>query len=583
MPVRGRLTLAAGAALLALPAFLLTPTSFQPLERRADLQGREAAWAFELDTPESLFVEGEFTVRSAGRDRADVVVVLNGVEVERVRPPTLYIQHRAMIRLPLAAVRAGGNLLEVRLDGPADATFLVHARLHNYYGISPRFPRAVLVSDEAIADSAARSGPIRRGLLFATFLAAGLGLAAAIVWLARTMTHRVSVLLAAASLLPWIVVVYSAATPLHVWMPITSLASLVAVPMFVAAIGWWVGRHRRPLARAAAIAAITLVLLEAGLRAFNYVVPSPVFHTGSYERFRGRPGARFLGSRLNSSGFHDAERAQSKPNGTYRVVAVGDSVAFGVVPWPANFLSLLEADLRRDRPAEVVNLGIPGTGPADYLALLVREGLGYSPDLVIVTFFIGNDLEAPSRRAYERSYAGTLFYFLWRLATSGSPVLSGLVSEAAVYDDEAATFSLERFMEIEVERAWVFDAAASIDAAVARVVASVAEMRRVTDHAGARLLVVLAPDEAQVSAALQDQIAGARGVGGGTLDFVRPSRQLLGALTAAGVPVLDLLPDFVREGEGRRLYKLRDTHWNLAGNRLAADLIADHLRERGGW
>jgi hypothetical protein len=38
-----------------------------------------------------------------------------------------------------------------------------------------------------------------------------------------------------------------------------------------------------------------------------------------------------------------------------------------------------------------------------------------------------------------------------------------------------------------------------------------------------------------------------------------------------------LLGPFQAEAKARRLYALRDTHWNAAGNRLAADLIYQYL------
>jgi len=40
---------------------------------------------------------------------------------------------------------------------------------------------------------------------------------------------------------------------------------------------------------------------------------------------------------------------------------------------------------------------------------------------------------------------------------------------------------------------------------------------------------------------------------------------------------LDLLAPFQQAGKSAKLYVLRDTHWNEAGNRLAADLIFQYL------
>jgi len=49
---------------------------------------------------------------------------------------------------------------------------------------------------------------------------------------------------------------------------------------------------------------------------------------------------------------------------------------------------------------ELINMGIPGTNPDHYLALMVHEGLDLRPDLVLVSFFIGNDF---SWEAYKDS------------------------------------------------------------------------------------------------------------------------------------------------------------------------------------
>ena len=60
-------------------------------------------------------------------------------------------------------------------------------------------------------------------------------------------------------------------------------------------------------------------------------------------------------------------------------------------------------------------MGVSGAQPPDYLAILADEGLAYSPDLVLVNIFIGNDFETRTPRWHERSYLTTLARALWRL------------------------------------------------------------------------------------------------------------------------------------------------------------------------
>ena len=47
-------------------------------------------------------------------------------------------------------------------------------------------------------------------------------------------------------------------------------------------------------------------------------------------------------------------------------------------------------------------------------------------------------------------------------------------------------------------------------------------------------------------------------------------------LDKLGIKYIDLLPSF-SENSGERLYRVRDTHWNIAGNQLAANIIQAHI------
>ena len=136
--------------------------------------------------------------------------------------------------------------------------------------------------------------------------------------------------------------------------------------------------------QAGVILLITLVLLELVLRAYQFFSPSFVFPTDSYNRFRGKPHSLHYDFKLNAQGFKDLELSSRKA-GVYRIVAIGDSFAFGVVPYEENYLTLLEQHIQRGTAAEVLNLGVPGIGPRDYLELFVTDGrlglarLGHRP------------------------------------------------------------------------------------------------------------------------------------------------------------------------------------------------------------
>jgi hypothetical protein len=334
------------------------------------------------------------------------------------------------------------------------------------------------------------------------------------------------------------------------------------------------------------ILAISLALGEIVLRIVHRISPSYVFHDDSYNRFRVKPGSDYYGFPINPLGFLDTDF--SKADGSsFRIVALGDSFAFGVVPYQDNYLTLLEADLgQAGLRAEVFNMGIPRTAPADYLNLLVNEGLALEPDLVLVNFYIGNDLIEThrslhwNRPLHERSHVISLLRFALRLHNRAE---GGVFHDRQVYSDDAPTFSRASYIEIIGDRAKVYlvgwdGMAASVDA----VMDAIERMRVICRRRGIPMAVVLIPEETQLDPELQAALPHTyRIYREGTMDYLQPNRILSERLGEAGIPFLDLYPAFAAAAPAQRLYKPFDSHWNIAGNRLAAEQIAGFLVERG--
>ena len=97
----------------------------------------------------------------------------------------------------------------------------------------------------------------------------------------------------------------------------------------------------------------------------------------------------------NSKGFRGTrEYAIPKPANVFRVVALGDSVVNGYgVEDEQTFSAVLEKKLSTKRPAEVVNMGVPGFGNAEELIQLEHVGFEYQPDLVILGYFVNDHFE----------------------------------------------------------------------------------------------------------------------------------------------------------------------------------------------
>jgi hypothetical protein len=134
----------------------------------------------------------------------------------------------------------------------------------------------------------------------------------------------------------------------------------------------------RVLLRVLVIVLISFVTAEVGLRIYNHFDPLPIFYDHSYKRFRGKPFAQTPGFRLNSKGFKDVEYQKEKKDGAFRILGIGDSFAYGVVPYENNYLTLVEEKLKQQGAnVELINMGIPAIGPRECLSLFVNEGLSY--------------------------------------------------------------------------------------------------------------------------------------------------------------------------------------------------------------
>jgi SGNH hydrolase-like domain, acetyltransferase AlgX len=336
------------------------------------------------------------------------------------------------------------------------------------------------------------------------------------------------------------------------------------------------------LARIVGILVISFVSGEVSIRIFNYFQPSYIFYSESYnKRFRGKPFASNGKFHLNSLGFNDKEFTPKSATG-YRIVALGDSFAFGVVPYDANYLTLIETALQKNHPnADVLNMGIIGTGPVDYWDLLKEEGLTYQPDMVLLSFFIGNDFVGPRRRRlYEFSYLSTLFYRAWKVARSYQGSLKPTPSTDVNDCDDCPTMTEGRYLKIENGRSKMYVRGyRRFDKSVDTAMTYLEKIRALCKERKIRLVVVLIPDELQINRDLEKTIHTKfhSEVADSDWDITLPNRTLAARLTKSGIDNIDLYDSFRGVGVQKRLYKPRDSHWDIAGNQLAANVIGAYI------
>lgn len=111
---------------------------------------------------------------------------------------------------------------------------------------------------------------------------------------------------------------------------------------------------------------------------------------------------------INSHGQRDREHELEPAEGVYRIVLLGDSIAWG---WGVDdgqeFATLVEGGF--DRPVEVVNLACPGYSTDQELLILERDGWRYEPDLVLLCFVLNDTVGNASLRGLGMPFAKPRF------------------------------------------------------------------------------------------------------------------------------------------------------------------------------
>lgn len=287
-------------------------------------------------------------------------------------------------------------------------------------------------------------------------------------------------------------------------------------------------------------------------------------------------------SGVNARGFNDTEWS-ADPGDAFRIVALGDSFAFGVVGYERNFLTLLEHDLsaRLGRRVEVANLGMPSMQPVEYLQILLDDGLALRPDLVLLCLYTGNDFQpAPSRSPFDaRNWRVVGFasravrYAREREFRTAPPPASG----APATSGNAPGFSDEGYLQINEGMVALLRRDST-----EKVLRGLRENLALADAIVARaqptpVAIAVLPSELQVSAALRRRVLERVGVAESDLDLDHPGRATREHFASQPIPVLDLRDALTAAESDEPTYAPRNSHWNERGNAIAAQALADGL------
>jgi len=271
---------------------------------------------------------------------------------------------------------------------------------------------------------------------------------------------------------------------------------------------------------------------------------------------------------INSHGFRTDEFINPKPAGTYRVLNLGDSVAFGwEVRQEDTYGEQLERMLNEHRDGlryEVINAGIPAWGLDTERNFLLQEGLDYQPDLVILDITVANDISDSSRdESPGVAKEGSLFQWLrdytygWPFITTQARfLLSKQLGPEAIpvlnpYREAIAYFPLDEKSQIW-EQIWSY----------------ISEMHQAAQDRDIDFVLVVFPTALQLNSTDHPDV---------------PQRVLTERANQAGIPLIDLLPIYRQiceaaepdacEGYENLLFADVWMHPNELGHQLAAQAL----------
>lgn len=255
---------------------------------------------------------------------------------------------------------------------------------------------------------------------------------------------------------------------------------------------------------------------------------------------------------INSHGLRDREYAEAKPEGTFRIVMLGDSTCFGWgAPQDETAAKILEKELNAAslppyRHFEVLNAGVGNYDTGQEVAHYENYDRAFHPDLVILEYFINDAEPVPVERhawLLDRSYlvAFTISRFDTLMQFAGlRPRWDKYY--ASLYDDGRSGFEAAK------------QALAKLDV--------------LTKQDDRKLMVAILPELHRIN---------------GSYPFAREHQKIKDVLEARRVPVIDLIDGLRGHGPESSLWVTpQDPHPNGKANALIAaqilGWIKDHLR-----
>ena len=291
----------------------------------------------------------------------------------------------------------------------------------------------------------------------------------------------------------------------------------------------------------------------------------------------------------------------NKKDNVIRILGLGDSFSVNLREKKQNYNDILQQEFiasgRGD--VEIVNAGMEAMNPGYYWHILNKLGDLIKPDLVLVGFFVGNDFErdfdimignfiTEPKDLYKR-YSKYDKFCNWRLYKLLRNYYFRYRDEQMKKEEskrhpsqEEGSFAQATFLDTEMEKSWIFDKNnwELLHQQWRECSEVILKMKVWCDRRQIKMVLLLLPAQFQVDQDLRQAVfTKYKNIAEKNYDLSHPDNLIVNFCRTHDIYCLDMLGQFQEQEKTRRLYILRDSHWNEAGNRLAADLIFDYLEK----
>lgn len=392
----------------------------------------------------------------------------------------------------------------------------------------------------------------------------------------------------------------------------------------------WKNRGRLLLALTGIL--LALLILEVGVRLL--LPPAPPSFQNYGDTYVCSPTVGWLGRpkyqrfitteefshlvQFNSNGMYDTEHTLEKPDNVFRILWGGDSFGQSLQVEESQTAHQQLEDLLNqrlgnpDRSFEVISTGVMGWGTAQELVYYREQGNQYQPDLVLLLFYIGNDAgdNLPGHALTVDGFNCFAPYF---------PVCNGHLDPEPWYyipGFDPAWHSCSATHKWMTARLGLIQQNSYLFARIEPLLLSLKPPRNYGREFGSPSAALYLPQESeeeqygwQVTEGLLSQFnheVRADAVGFGVVlispreavmlslfteeqrtafyqyapvfadaEIDRPNRRLAAFFRDQNIPMVDLqqpMIDYIAQ-TGTQLYLDIDSHWTVAGNRLAAELV----------